>query len=113
MDFEKERKKAEEYAERQKFKQEIKEIKGRYKKTLPTHKLVTFYLFVVLNVVLLYSLIAMWYFQDLSNLGLIITDIAGQVLTFFIYSHHSTEENKQGSLKYDLTMKERDNENVG
>ena len=70
------------------------------KERIPTHKLVTFYLFVILNVVLIYSLVAMWHFADLTHLGLLITDIVGQLVTFMIYSHHSTAQNSKDGINY-------------
>lgn len=68
-------------------KSEIKQLKknNRRKLGLTTTKLLSFYLFAIFNVVLLYALIAMWHFEDLSYLGVIISDIVGQILVFGIY----------------------------
>lgn len=68
-------------------KSEIKQLKknNRKKLGLTTTKLLSFYLFAIFNVVLLYALIAMWHFEDLSYLGVIISDIIGQILVFGIY----------------------------
>ena len=68
-------------------KSEIKQLKknNRKKLGLTTTKLLSFYLFAIFNVVLLYALIAMWHFEDLSYLGVIISDIVGQILVFGIY----------------------------
>jgi hypothetical protein len=58
----------------------------RKKAGLTTTKLLSFYLFFVCNVILLYAMIAMWHFADLSYLGVIITDIVGQILVYGIYA---------------------------
>lgn len=77
-------------------KQKLKNEKNKYKtkfKLPSTSKLMAAYLFIVLNAVLIYSMVAMWHFHDLTYLGALITDIAAQVLTYFIYSKKSTAEN--------------------
>lgn len=68
-------------------KAEIKQLKkqNRKKLGLTTTKLLSFYLFAIFNIVLFYALIAMWHFSDLSYLGVIISDIIGQILVFGIY----------------------------
>lgn len=81
--------------------------KYRNKIKLPsTTKLVMTYLFILLNTVLIYAMIAMWHFSDLSYLGVLITDIAAQLITFFIYTVKSTKENTVGGITYDLAMKQ-------
>jgi hypothetical protein len=87
---------------------DLKEAKTKYKKHLKlpsTSKLMAFYLFVVLNIVLLYAMTAMWYFSDLTYLGVLITDVAAQVLTYLIYSQKAVRENTVGGIKYDMAMK--------
>ena len=68
-------------------KSEIKQLKknNRKKLGLTTTKLLSFYLFAIFNIVLLYALVAMWHFEDLSYLGVVISDIVGQILVFGIY----------------------------
>lgn len=81
--------------------------KYRNKIKLPsTTKLVMTYLFILLNTVLIYAMVAMWHFSDLSYLGVLITDIAAQLITFFIYTVKSTKENTVGGITYDLAMKQ-------
>lgn len=81
--------------------------KYRNKIKLPsTTKLVMTYLFILLNTVLIYAMIAMWHFSDLSYLGVLITDIVAQLITFFIYTVKSTKENTVGGITYDLAMKQ-------
>lgn len=83
----------------------LKRAKLKTEKALPTTtKLITFYLFVVLNIVLVYSLVAMWHFENLTYLGTLIADVIGQILVFFIYAIKSTKENTSGGIKYETTM---------
>ena len=101
--FEEKKKKAEAHAQKIKEKQELEVIRNKNnkeKKKIPTHKLVTIYLYVVLTAILIYSMTAMWHFADLSYLGVLITDIAAQIITFVIYSHHSTAQNSEGGISY-------------
>ena len=89
-------------------KQELKKEINKYKikPKLPTwSKMLAVYLFAILNVVLCYAMIAMWHFSDLSYLGVLITDIAGQVLIYFIYAKKSIVENTVGGITYDMAMK--------
>ena len=64
------------------------------------------YLFVIFNVVLAYTMYAMWHFADLSYLGVLITDIAAQVLTGFLYMWKSKAENTKNGIIYDKAMAE-------
>ena len=93
---------------------ELQEEKNKYKKhfKLPTtSKLIAVYLFTILNVVLIYSMIAMWHFMDLTYLGVLVTDVAGQVLTYFIYAKKATIENTKNGIVYDMAVKEFEVEN--
>lgn len=76
-----------------------------------TDKLIAIYLFVILNVILIYSMISMWHLADLSCLGILITDIAGQVITYYIYAKKATAQNTKGGITYDLAMLEHGVEN--
>lgn len=90
-------------------KRALKSERKKYKRriTIPsTTKLVMAYLFVLLNAVLIYAMVAMWHFSDLSYLGVLITDIVAQLITFFIYTVKSTKENTVGGITYDLAMKQ-------
>lgn len=77
-------------------KSELKKIKKQIRKEmgLTTTKLLCYYIFIIFNVVLLYALIAMWHFGDLSYLGVIISDILGQVLVYTIYSIRAYKDTK-------------------
>lgn len=56
-----------------------------FKKKRETSKLIALYLFVLLNAIVIYAMVAMWRFGDLSYLGVLITDLAAQILTYGIY----------------------------
>lgn len=84
-------------------KQALKEARRTYRTpiVLPsTTKLILIYLFIMLNAVLVYALVAMWHFGDLTQLGVIITDIVSQVVAFIVYAAKSTKENTVGGITY-------------
>ena len=79
---------AKKYSKQKEMQQMIAEQRESWKKTKPTmetSKKLAIYLFVLMNVVVLYCLVAMWVFGDLSYLGVLITDIASQILVYGIY----------------------------
>lgn len=88
-----------------KLKDEKKKVSINIKKPT-TDKLIAIYLFIILNVILAYSMISMWNFADLSCLGVLITDIAGQVITYYIYAKKATAQNTKGGITYDMAMLE-------
>ena len=92
---------------RQKLKVEKNKYNHKFK--LPsTSKLIAAYLFIVLNIVLTFSMVAMWTFQDLTYLGVLVTDVAAQVLTYFIYTLKAKAENTVGGITYDMALKNDD-----
>ena len=80
------------------------------KKSISTTKLIALYLFIVLNAILIFSCVAMWHFADLSTLGLLITDIAAQILVYLLYVVKATKENTVGGITYEKMMHELDSE---
>ena len=102
--------------ESKKRKQKLKEEKNKYrtKHKLPsTSKLIAIYLFIILNVVLIYSMVSMWKFMDLSYLGVLITDVAAQVLTYVIYSAKALRENTSTrGFVYEARMQELNKQEV-
>lgn len=94
----------------------LKEEKDKYKKQIKlpsTTKMIAVYLFIILNVVLIYAMVCMWHFSDLSYLGVLITDVVAQILTFIIYCAKSLKENSVGGIVYDMAILDKDNnENV-
>ena len=88
-------------------KQELQKIKNAYKpnKKRSTTKLIAIYLFVLLNVVLGFSMYMMYHLSDLTYLGVLITDIVAQVITFLIYVVKSTKENTQGGITYETAIR--------
>lgn len=77
--------------------------KNKYsKKQFETSKLIAIYLFVLLNGIVIFAMVAMWHFADLSYLGVLITDIAAQVLIYAIYCLKAYHAKKQSEkLKFD------------
>lgn len=98
--------------------QSLKKEQNKYRpkiKLPSTTKLMAVYLFVILNVVLTFAMVTMYQFRDLTYLGVLITDVAAQILTFLIYTKKSLAENSQGGIVYDLAMKntETNDDTVG
>lgn len=68
------------------YKQSLRAEKQKYSTGhIETSKLLAIYLFVLFNVVLMYAMTAMWIMHDLTYLGVLISDIVAQVLTYAIY----------------------------
>lgn len=96
-------------------KRELKAKRDSYKKPrkkIPTSKLIAIYLFCILNIVLAFSMVSMWTFHDLSYLGVLISDVIAQVITYMIYMVKSTKENTSGGITYEMAMTELNNGNV-
>lgn len=94
-----------------KLSQEKQRISFNLKKPT-TDKMIAIYLFIILNSVLVYAMVAMWHFADLSYLGVLITDIAGQVITYYIYAKKATAQNTKGGITYDLAMLKHDTNHI-
>lgn len=97
-------------------KQKLKEEKNKYKtsRKLPsTSKLMAVYLFALLNIICVYAMVSMWHFETLEYLGVLITDIASQVIIYFVYSMKSKRENSKGGITYELAMIEKQREILG
>jgi len=99
------------------LKQALQTEKDKYKKPkMETSKKLMIYMFVLFNIVLFYALIAMWHFQNLSYLGVIISDIAGQAVNYGIYclkafnSKKSSEEMKFKKEKFEIEQGINENE---
>lgn len=72
------------------------------KPRLETSKLIAIYLFILLNGIVIYAMAAMWHFADLSYLGILVSDIAAQVLIYAIYCLKAYHAKKQSEkLKFD------------
>lgn len=67
----------------QNIKKERNKLKTKHK--LETSKLIALYLFALLNAIVIYAMVAMWKFTDFTYLGVLISDIAAQVLIYAIY----------------------------
>ena len=82
----------------------LKAEKEKYKqpKKFETSKLIAIYLFGLLNTIIVYAMVAMWQFGDFSYLGVLISDIAAQVLIYGIYCMKAYHAKKQSELmKFD------------
>lgn len=74
-----------------KYKMLLKQEKNKYKRKFhlskpQTTKVIVTYLFLLLNAIIVFACVSMWHFGDLSYLGVLISDIAAQVVVFGIYA---------------------------
>lgn len=69
------------------YRNNLKNEKKKYrpKSKVETSKLIAVYLFLLLNTIVIYTMFAMWIFADFTYLGVLISDIAAQVLIYAIY----------------------------
>lgn len=111
-EFDAEMRKVQAKNQQKEYKRQLKEEKRKGSKGLhiETNKIFAIYLFILLNGIVIYAMVAMWHFQDLSYLGVLISDIAAQVLIYGIYcmkafkSKQSEEELKFRKEKYRGTL---------
>ena len=98
------------------YKQEIRKEKMKYRivRHIETSKLFAGYLFALMNAIIVYAMIAMWKFADLSYLGVLITDIAAQILVYAIYCLKAYKgKNAEEEMKFKReTMLLDNNENA-
>lgn len=86
------------------YKKKLKEERAKYgfKLKLETSKLIAIYLFALLNAIVIYAMIAMWNFADLTYLGVLISDIAAQVIIYAIYCMKAYKAKKsEEDLKFE------------
>ncbi len=92
----------------------LKAEKNKYETHHPeTSKLIAIYLFILLNAIVIYAMVAMWHFADFSYLGVLISDIAAQVLIYAIYclkAYHAKKQSEQ--MKFDRKKMSGTLENV-
>ncbi len=69
------------------YRKNLIDEKNKYKEKhkFETSKLIAIYLFVLLNAIVVYAMLAMWTFTDFTYLGVLISDIAAQVIVYAIY----------------------------
>ena len=65
--------------------QEIRAIKHPPKPKMETSKKMAIYIHIMCTVVILYSLVAMWYFQDLSHLDTLIAGVVAASVNYITY----------------------------
>lgn len=85
------------------YKISLKKEKNKYsnKVHIETSKLIAIYLFAILNAIVIYAMVAMWVFVDFTYLGVLISDIAAQVLIYAIYCMKAYHAKKQSeNMKY-------------
>ena len=77
-------------------------MEQNHKHKFETSKLIAIYLFVLLNAIVIYAMVAMWTFADFSYLGVLISDIAAQVIVYAIYCMKACNaKREEESLKFE------------
>lgn len=66
-------------------KQQLSELRHYGKQKMETSKKLTIYLIILFTIIIVYSLVAMWRFQDLSHLSTLIMAFTSEVVTFITY----------------------------
>lgn len=98
-DYQREIEKIERKNIQKRYRLELKERKEIIKSSkMETSKIIMIYLMVLFNFILVYSMVAMWVFEDLSYLGVLISDIAAQVIAYAIYclkAYHGKRQEEQ------------------
>lgn len=117
-EFESEMKKiqAENLSEERKAILKAEKEKYKSKSKIETHKFIMFYLFALLNIIVIYSMVAMWAFRDLTYLGVLISDIAAQVIVYAIYclkAYHGKKQEEQMKLEKERLYGTNEDEPVG
>lgn len=85
QEFDKEMSRLKKLNTQKEYQNKLKAEKYKYRRKLETSKLLAIYLFAVLNGIVIFAMVAMWHFKDLTYLGVLITDIAAQILIYGIY----------------------------
>lgn len=85
QEFDKEMSRLKKLNTQKEYQNKLKAEKNKYCRKLETSKLLAIYLFAVLNIIVIFAMVVMWHFADLTYLGVLITDIAAQILIYGIY----------------------------
>lgn len=85
---------------------ELDAERRKYRKPrMETSKVIAIYLFVLLNAIVVFAMVAMWHFADLSYLGILVSDIAAQVVVYATYclkAYHAKKQSEQVLLDRDI-----------
>ncbi len=87
---------------------ELKRKKEEYwprPKWPPTAKIALGYIFLSCTAVQIYSMVAMWHFEDLSALYSLIGATVGETISYCAYAAKSARENARGGIVHDMAMK--------
>lgn len=71
-------------------------------------KILAIYLIVLLTSIVAFTMVAMWHFEDLSYLNVLITDIAAQIVVYMIYcvkAYHGKKSEEELNFERDKIEK--------
>ncbi len=102
--YQKELQEIREINKQKEYRSKLKFEKDKYKKhfKIETSKILAIYLFAMLNAIVIYAMVAMWKFVDFTYLGVLITDIAAQIMIYAIYCMKAYKAKKsEEDLKFE------------
>ena len=87
------------------YRESLRKEKNKYKKKIhiETHKVLAIYLFILINIIIVYTLVAMWVFRDISLLDALITGVVSEVIVFAVYcikAYKGKKQEEQMKLEY-------------
>ena len=78
--------------------------KKKKKKKIQTSKLAMAFIFLNCTFIEVYSMVAMWYFADLSPLYSLIGAVLGESIAYISYCAKAKKENTKGGITYEMAM---------
>ena len=78
--------------------------KKKRKKKKETSKIAMFFIFLNCTIIEVYSMVAMWYFADLSPLYSLIGAVLGESIAYISYCAKAKKENIKGGITYEMAM---------
>lgn len=71
-------------------------------------KILAVYLIILLTSIVVFTMVAMWHFGDLSYLNVLITDIAAQIIVYMVYcikAYHGKKSEEELNFQKDKIEK--------
>lgn len=82
----------------------VKKNRRKKKKKIETSKVAIFFIFLNCSIIEIYSMVAMWYFADLSPLYSLIGAVLGESIAYISYCAKAKKENVKGGITYEMAM---------
>lgn len=104
-----------EKGELQRMKDEERAEREKYwpRKKINTSKLGLWYMVIMATIIQIFSMVAMWHFQDLSPLMGLIAATVGEVFTYWSYANKAAKENCEGGITYEMALRNEEQNPMG